>query len=147
EKAFGSHSLAALQTRVNEAAFIYLNGGDLLTQAKHGALTAHLIKQRFNDLVIDEVKKSRPLVDYGHLNVECGHHRGVLESDHAGTDHDHIARNGRSLTDLVRIQYPLAEWDLGRVRRASAAGDEKIIRGQDLGFELPLDFHRVWSGE
>ena len=76
EKAFGAQPLAALQARVNQAAFINLDAGKFLTQTKHGAPASHLIAQCFDDLVIDEFDSASPICEP--LTLKChqaGKHR------------------------------------------------------------------------
>ena len=64
---------------------------DLLAEAEGDRLVAQVELQRLDDLGVAEVEHLRALLDHGHAGAERGEHRGVLDADHAGADHDHAS--------------------------------------------------------
>src|SRR5699024_3974704 len=78
-----------------------------------------------------------------------GEHRGVLDADHAGADHDHGGRNPVHVQDLVGVDDGApVELHAGRPGRPGTDGDDDLV-GRDLapGAGLVGDDHGVRVGE
>src|SRR5579872_2320738 len=61
--------LSALQLRAHFALRRFRNLVDLLTQTKSHALAAHVITQRFSNLLVDEIKYAGAAFDHSHWNI------------------------------------------------------------------------------
>ncbi|VAZ59921.1 hypothetical protein LAUMK7_02354 [Mycobacterium kansasii] len=84
--------------------------------------------QRLDDLGVAEIQHVFPLLDDSHLGAQRGEHRGILDADHAGTDHDHRGRERLEVQNPVGVQDPLfVEFDAGRPGRPGAGGDHDVI--------------------
>ena len=140
--------LVALQPR-HDAPGIHADGLHLLAEPEDRFADAHVIRERVDDLPIDEVEQRRPLIDYRGLDVQRGEHRGVFQSDHAGADHDGAAGHldvERDQLVAVEDAFPVAR-DVGVPRRARAAGDQHVLRLYGPRPLVRLHGERVRSGE
>src|SRR6266446_2507437 len=136
-------TFAALQPDLHQVPLTDPDCGDLFAQTKDSFLSPHVITQGFHDLVIHKVQHSGPLVDYGHSDAERRQHRGVLKSDHAGPDHDQLARDAVHLTDLIRVDHAIAKRDLRRARRSRAGGNQDEVCLHELRGLFPFNLQSM----
>ena len=83
--------LAALEVRDDAFLLVVTDRDDLLAEAEGRAALTHEKHQGLDHLGVDEVQDRRLGLDDRDLDVERGHHRGVLEADDAGAHDDEVA--------------------------------------------------------
>src|ERR1700720_3181511 len=143
---FRMQTFAALEPDLYHASLTDLDRGDRFAETKDGSLSPHVIAQRFNDLVIHKVKYGGPLVDDSYFDAEGRHHRGVLKPDHAGSDHDKIARYAAAMPDLIRVNPRVAKRNLLWAGSARAAGDQDVVRLYTLRSLASFNLQRMRTG-
>ena len=87
---------------------------------KDTAVVAQVELQRLDDLRVAELQHLRSRFSTTVTRrAERGEHRGVLDADHPGADHDQRGRDLLQLEDPVGVEHPrVVEGDLGRPGRA-----------------------------
>jgi threonine/homoserine/homoserine lactone efflux protein len=80
--------------------------------------------KRLGDVAVGDLEDPRPLVDERHVEPQRGGHRGVLEADHAASDHGHGLRQVGEAERVVRVEHGAAvQLDSGGPCRPRADGD------------------------
>ncbi len=140
--------LAALETGDDAFLFVVADRSDLLPEPEGRAPLAHEVHEGFDHLGIDEIQDRRPRLDDRDLDVQGGHHRGVLEADDAGADHDQIAGEILAREKLVGVEDPLpVERHLRVMRGPRAAGDQDVLARQGDRPLRRVHLDRVRIGE
>ena len=148
EQRVALHRLAALEARQHPPARVALDAGDGLAEAEGRALTPHVVRERLDHLLIQEVEDGGPLVDDGHRIAQRGEHGGVLQANHARAHDDHVLAEGVEGEELVGVDDVAAvERDLRAVCGARPAGDEDVLGGHGNAATRRLDDEGVRVGE
>jgi hypothetical protein len=89
--------------------------------------------ERLHDLGVAEVEHRGALLHHRHAGAERREHRGVLDADHAGADHDHGVGHLLDLEHAVRVEHALVvELDLRGPVRPGARGDDDVLGGDGV---------------
>src|SRR5258707_14111853 len=92
-KSVALYSLAAFQLSKNTTASgVDPNLRHPFRETKCDTLLAQVVRQRFDDLPIDEIQNNGPLVDQRNLGAERSHKGCVLEAYAASSDTDDLFR-------------------------------------------------------
>lgn len=109
---------------------------------------AEVIRERLDDLGIDEVEQHRPLIDQRHLRAEGAQHRRVFQPDHTAADDDGRLRNALELVDRVGVENPWrTDWNLRVLGGPAATRDQMRVRRKPLRVVRRLDAHGAIVGE
>src|SRR5882724_3607040 len=138
---------AAFQRDLHKTLVTDYDSGDLFAQPKYGLLSSHVIAQCFNNLAINKIKNGRTLVYYHHFDAESRQHRGVLQPDYAGPDHDHIAWDAAGQPNLFCVHHLIAKWNFWWAGRARATCDQYVICLRDLPSIFPFNLQSMWVGK
>src|SRR5229473_5760395 len=103
-KGVALYSLAALQLSKNSTASgVDPNLRHLFREPKCDTLLPQVVRQRFDDLPIDEIQNNGPLVDQRNLGAEGSHEGCVLEAYDAGSHYDDFFRQTTQIAEVIGI--------------------------------------------
>src|ERR1700681_1223125 len=103
-KSVALYSLAALQLSKNTTSSgVDPNLRHLFRETKCDTLLAQVVRQRFDDLPIDEIQNNGTLVDQRNLGLEGSHIGCVLEAYDAGSHYDDFFREATQIAKVVGI--------------------------------------------
>src|SRR5262249_28621139 len=104
---------------------------DRLAQAKRHVAMPHLVDELLDDLSVQELERTLPLLDERDGNAERREHRGVLDSDNTAAYYGHGPGNLLEVDHVVAGDDDLAVGgDAGRGRRPRPDGDDDVL-GRD----------------
>ncbi len=129
EHGVGRDPLAALQVR-DGAVVMALHTDHGVAEAEDDSQVAEVVLQRLGDLSVAELEQPLALFDHRDLGAQRREHRGVLDADHAGADHDQRRGDRLEVEDAVGVEHvSLVEAHRCRPGRAGAHRDDDAVGG------------------
>src|SRR5260370_12507976 len=122
------YSLAALQlSKHSTASGVDPNLRHFFREPKCDTLLPQVVRQRFDDLPIHEIKNNRPLVDQRNLGAERSHQGCVLEAYDASSHYDDFFRQATQIAKVVGIHNAMVvKGNVRAVRGPSTAGNQDL---------------------
>src|SRR5262249_24686548 len=118
---------------------------DGVPTAKHDIALTQLMDQLIANFLVEKLQRPRSLVDHGYMHTQGRKHRSVFNTNHAGPDHRHGARELLQCQDIVRGDDGLPiRFNALRFARTCAYREQNVIGGEETVTMHGIDSHRMW---